>query len=145
MAGTTIRVLEKNTYTLVSTQTGTYTFPAAINVDVSRFAYVSLVTRVHAFSNSGSVSAPTVVVNGYPSAPTAEDPSTLFRFGTAKISSVAISGPVSSGAFTPAVDFAGGSANAVVGGLLDLLVSIAQSSTAGNLSVSVSIDLVLKS
>ena len=143
----TLRILEANTYSVTAAQLPlgqTLTIPVAVNIPSAWAVYGSLVLRAHAFSvGAGTGAAPSIQAIAYGSAPTDEDPNTLYRGSPVINSGVKIFGAA---AFTPSViidtnSFAPGN----LAGFLDVLLLLQQwGTTAGALSVKVSIDLVLR-
>ncbi len=145
MAGKTLRILEKNTYSFTAAQLPAgqiLAIPVAVNIPSAWAVYGSLVVRGHAFSvGAGTGTPPSVFANAYASAPTDEDPNTLYRSAAAAVGGTKIFGAA---AFTPSV-IIDTNVPGNLGGFLDVVLSIAQwGTTAGALTVVVSMDLVLR-
>lgn len=147
MEAKTLRILEANTYSVTAAQLPAgqiLTIPVAVNIPSAWAVHGTVVLRAHAFSvGSGTGTPPSVQTITYGSAPTDEDPNTLYRGSPVINTGVKIFGAA---AFTPAVLFDTNSfAPGNLAGFLDVLLLLTQwGTTAGALSVKVSIDLVLR-
>lgn len=135
---TDINALPKTTYTYSSNALGggqTVTFPVALNIRASDYDQVVVVLRVHDFVAGTGAEVQAAVHN---SAQTAEDPGKTFRAATPLASATV----VWSATVAPALGIGGASAN--VGEALDVLLTVKQATTAVNISLTVSVDIVLK-
>ena len=146
MSGQIVRILGRNTYTVTAAQLPAgqaWTFPVAVNVPTNWAVYGSLALRCHAFSQgAGTGLAPGVRAYAYTSAPTDEDPNTLYRSTSPVITGSKIAGAA---AFVPSVNIDNTLSAGNLGPSIDILLEISQwGTTAGALTVVVSCDLILK-
>lgn len=112
--------------------------PIAVNVNLTPWREAMLIARVHG--------APTWTTNAtfqydlFPSAPCPDDPSTVFRSGTANPSlNVTTANVGSSTAYVKSATVTGGLA-----GFADLILTLTQPASAGSYIITLSCDLILK-
>jgi hypothetical protein len=145
MPGTALRVLEKSTFSGKNIPLNTTsTIPVAVQVPVGPYLYAGIILRVHSWQiiTAGTGTAPQVSVSLANSAPTPEDPASLFR----SASFLDGSAVAYSTTFVPTLAFDSTSAAGRFGNSVDVLLNIKQYVlTAGDFNVAISIDLSLKS
>jgi hypothetical protein len=91
MPGIVYRALPKTTYDFSATAaSSTTTYIVVKGLDLSQFREGTLIVRVH--SGSFTSGAPSVKVEVFPDAPTAEDPSVEFEAAAAVATTGAITG-----------------------------------------------------
>lgn len=153
MAGTTIRVLEKTTFAFTGTSqiavNKTVTLPVAVNVDLSQYTWAGIMLRVHSFTvgaSGGTGTNPGITAQLWNSAPTPEDPGLVFRAGAAAIAGTAVPG-TSGSTVGPVLQVNMTSAAGLTASFGDVLLVVSQwtATAAADLTLTVSIDLVLKS
>jgi hypothetical protein len=141
MPGMIIRGLDKTTYDKFDANSlaggKSAIFVVATNIDVSQFTYMAVALRVHNFTGANGA---TVVLQAYPSAPTSDDPATVFR-GASAITTTSIAWA------SPQVNLAvnGSTIGTVCSGTVDLVLTITQPATAVSLNITVSADVILRS
>jgi hypothetical protein len=142
MAGTSIEVLSKTTYTFASSMiatNGTFTIPVALLIPIAPWREATLVVRVHE-SPTWSAGAG-IDVYLYPSAPTGQDPSKVFR-GTTASCSVSVTQAQSN---TYPLAKLSTAATSGLTSYADLLVKFTQASSGTpELTITISVELVLK-
>lgn len=133
-------VLEKTTYTATTLPANQLiTYPVALNIPASDYEFAVVVLRVHDFVGSAGAEVIAAVHN---SAPSTVDPGKVFRVAAPIAqASLAWSATVAPGL---AVQGSVAGATTSVGEALDVLVTIKQGTVAQNLTVTISMDLVLK-
>jgi hypothetical protein len=143
MPGVIYRALQKTTFdwSSIPASSSATKIDVAKALDVSAYREATLIVRIHSLTIVGAGSAPTLIVNAIPEAPTAEDPSLDFLDSTHQ-SSLTLNFTTSS----TAPQLSEAYLSTPFGGWLRIQLNPTQSATvATTFRVTVSIDIDAKS